>query len=380
MCIRDSTYDNTIIHSGFWGQDFAKTTGLTVWFPDRYLQFKQLLGYYKNLDWNRSNWLEFLNWYYDRDDIRPSAVSLNASGVGANNDFHLHWTKSYDLSKVVYSVVEATDTILAFSDGCENANLWNLAGFTLSAVNAHSGTYSFFSGNASNLQNYMETHNNISIEYLGLLTLWLHHNIEEPDDSLIIQYGPFTDIHYGASNGWAERRVILPSGNHPVRISYRTSSAGNMGGGYVDDIAVYELDDAYFIRKAHQDTSLYLYNKLRGSYFYLIYAEDRYENTGNVSNLLDVSVVEYAAPYSIPNPFQSSCYIAIDYPDTLNPEVVVYSISGRRVRKFPPNQITSKRIFWDGKDGDQRDVGAGVYVVVVKDNDFKRVGKIARQR
>jgi hypothetical protein len=374
------TYNKMVIHADFCGQDFANTTGLTVWFPGRYLQFKQLLGYYERLDWNRSQWLEFLNWFYGSDDIRPSVVSLQASSVGANNDFRLHWTKSYDLSAVTYHVVEAIDTTLAFNDQCENASLWDLSGFTLSSVNAHSGTCSFFSGNASNLRNYMETQNNITIEHLGLLKIWLHHNIEEPDDSLIIQYGPFEDIHYGVSNGWVERRVILPSGNHRIRISYHTSSAGNMGGCYIDDVTLHNLDDGYVIREAHQDTSLYLYNELRGRHLYTVYAEDRYKNTANVSNVLGVSVTEYAAPYSIPNPFQSSCYIALDYPDTLHPEVEVYSLSGSRVKRFEPNQIANKKIFWDGKDEDQRDVGAGLYIVLVKDKSFKKIGKIARQR
>ena len=95
---------------------------------------------------------------------------------------------------------------------------------------------------------------------------------------------------------------------------------------------------------------------------------------------MEVSVSEYATPYSIPNPFQSSCYIALDYPDTLNPEVEVYSIRGSRVKKFQPDQITDKRILWDGKDEDGRDVGAGIYIVLIKDKNFKKVGKIARQR
>ncbi|KPL15500.1 hypothetical protein AMJ74_01355, partial [candidate division WOR_3 bacterium SM1_77] len=103
-------YIRTVLYTAHWGDDFSNTTGLTVWFPDEYRQFKQLLNYYQTLDWTGSKWLEFLNWFYDSDDIKPTAISIAAGNIGTNNDFRLSWTEAYDLSRVKYHVAEAVDT------------------------------------------------------------------------------------------------------------------------------------------------------------------------------------------------------------------------------------------------------------------------------
>lgn len=375
-----TAYSRTIVAAHHWGQEFSKTTGLTVWFPDKYLQFKQLLDRYTSLRWVGSKWLVFLNWFYDTDDIRPTTPHVSASSPGGKNDFSLFWSRSYDLAAVTYNIVESRDTSLTFHDPCEDSSQWYLNGFTLSSVNPHSGNYSFFSGNAVNIATHIETRDNITVQTMGLLSIFLHYSTEDRGDSLVIEYGSFQDVHYGVSNGWIERRVILPPGSSPIRISYHTNGAVNMGGCYIDDVELHELNEGLFVRQNHQDTSIYIYNKLRGDYLYSVWARDRYQNTSNISALLSLSIEEYAVPYSIPNPFQTTCYIAVDYPDTLSPTVEIYSLRGARVRKFEPGQIINKRIYWDGKDEQNRDVGSGIYFILLKANGFERLGKVARQR
>lgn len=374
------TYAQTIVHSDHCGEAFENTTGLTVWFPDVYRQFKQLLQNYQYLDWIQSNWLNFLNWFYNCDDIRPTAPLLAATEPGNDNDFHLHWTKSLDLAPVKYHVIQATGMTPVFVDQCEDSNLWNFAGFALSSSNAHTGDHSFFSGNAGNLNNYIETTEKIVIETLGLMSIYLDYNTEDMVDSLIIEYGNFRDVHYGYSNGWVERKVILPSGDHSIRISYHTNTTNNQGGCYIDDVYLYELTAGHFIRNNLQDTMLYIFNKPLGNYLFAGYAEDAYANTSNLSNLLNVSVTGYAAPYSIPNPFQTSCNIIVDCPDTLDPSVEIYSLRGVQLKKFHHDEIVDGKVYWDGKDHAGRDVGSGVYFVLVRSTRFKRIGKIARQR
>jgi hypothetical protein len=373
-------YSRTIVAAHHWGEEFSRATGLTVWFPDKYLQFKQLVDLYMSLRWVGSKWLVFLNWFYDTDDIRPTTPHVNTSLPGGKNDFSLRWSKSYDLASVTYNIIESCDTTLTLHDPCEDSSQWNLNGFTLSPVNPHSGSFSFFSGNTANTTTHIETRDNITIQTMGLLSIFLHYSTEDMADSLVIEYGSFQDVHYGVSNGWTERRVILPPGSNPIRISYRTNGAVSMGGCYIDDVELYELKEGLFVRQNHQDTCIYIYNKLRGNYLYSVWARDRYGNTSNVSNLLGLSIEEYAVPYSIPNPFQTTCYITVDYPDTLSPAVEIYSLRGARIRKFEPGQIINKRIYWDGKDEQGRDVGSGIYFVLLKDSSFERLGKIARQR
>lgn len=375
-----AAYDQTIVHCDYWGEAFKNTTGLTVWFPDLYQQFKQLLQNYQNLDWVQSNWLSFLNWFYDCDDIRPTDLLLTATTPGSDNDFRLYWNESYDLAPVQYHVVQAEGMDPVFADACEDSNLWNFSGFVLSTYNPHTGSHSFFSGNVGDLNSYIETKENVVIEDVGLLSIYLHYSTEDMVDSLVIQCGDFRDVHYGHSNGWIERRAVLPSGEHPIRVSYHTNATNNQGGCYVDDVNLYELTNGRFIRRELLDTTLYVFNNLRGNYLLTAYAEDAYANKSNTSNSINVSVTDYAVPYSIPNPFQTSCYIAVDFPDTLEPSVEIYSLRGKRIRTFGPALILDGRVHWDGRDDAGRDVGSGIYFVLVRDTGFKKIGKIARQR
>ncbi len=380
-----TAYDRLVVASEHWGEDFAQTTGLTVYFPYDYPDFKQLVDNYVGLTWaQETQWPRFLNWYYDADDMRPTDVTLTSSDVGADNDFRLTWDASYDLSPVTYSIVEIMGLESGlFYSACEDTDQWYVDGFSLSSTNVYAGNYSFFSGNTSNLDNSIETRNPIFIEDLGILSIFLDYNTEDMADSLIIEYGSFIDVHYGLSDGWQERTVILPPGNNTLKISYRTNSTTNRGGCYVDEIEVTGINGRY-IRQNLSDTTLYIYNKLLGNalYGYVVYPQDSYNNTGNVSNISTVVIPTFAVPYSLPNPFQTSCDIIIDAPGGIELIVEVYALSGRLVRKFSAQEIQDDRVYWDGKDTKGRDVGSGLYYVVARDmnGSFKRIGKIARQR
>jgi hypothetical protein len=374
-------YRNAVVESAYWGDSFARATGLTVWFPYGYPHFKELVGSYVGLDWTASAWPQFLNWFYNADDIRPTAVQLTASPVGADNNFRFYWNKSFDLAPTIYGVIEAEDPpVILFHDAADDSSLWNFNGFALSNAQHHSGNYSFFSGNTINLNNSIETKNPVSIADLGLLDLYLFYNTQDFTDSLVIEYGPFRDVHYGYSDGWINRRAILPAGAYPLKITYRTDAATNLGGCYIDDIYVYELTAGRYIRQDLADTTLYVFNKSRGDFNYAVLPVDRYANFGDVSKFVPVSLTDYAQPYSLPNPFQNECDLILDYPDSINPAVQIFSIAGRKVKNFPPGSIPNKKVHWDGRDNQGRTVGAGMYFILVEGGSFKRLGKIARQR
>ena len=377
-----NSYQSAIVESAWWGDGFAGVTGLTAWFPYEYSHFKQMVGSYLGLDWTGSSWPRFLNWYYNCDDIRPTAPVISASEAGRDNDFRLSWTKSFDLAPVTYKVLEAEDTARVFFDACEDSSLWDFSGFALSNTQYHSGSFSFFSGNASNLANTMETKGPVTIENLGLLDLYLNYNTQDRTDSLIIECGPFRDVHYGLSAGWINRRVVLPTGTYPLKITYRTDASTNLGGCFVDDIRVSNLTAGRYIRSDFSDTTLRVFNKIRGDYYYAVQPVDRYANFGDVSDFVPVALNNFAQPYSLPNPFQDGCYLVLDYPDGLQPQVHVISLSGREVRTFGSGSIVyeNKRVYWDGRDNEGRTVGAGIYFLLVEDGSFKKLGKIARQR
>jgi hypothetical protein len=378
-----NVYANAVIASGSWGPEYSNTTGLSVWCPYEYLHFKQLVDHYRQLLWAQSRWCAFLNWYYDSDDIRPSCThSLQTSEVGQDNDFRLSWNGSFDLAPVTYDVIEnVADSITdVFSNPCEDVNGWIVNGFTLDSFRVYSGSYSFFSGNGSDLMHWIETSTALDIEHLGILSMYLYYTTEDIDDSLIIQYGDITDVHYGSSQGWQVRRLLVPPGSHRLRISYHTDGATNLGGCYIDEITLQDLDRGRYVQRLYQDTVLHVYNKERGVYQYAVVASDRYGNAANLSDLVQCELERYAVPYSIPSPFQDACDIFLDFPDTVQPTVTIFSLSGRKLREFPPEDVTDRMIHWDGTDDAGRVVGAGVYFVVLHEGAFTRIGKVARQR
>lgn len=373
-------YNQTIIASASWGAELSRLTGITTFFPDRYIEFKNLVNIYLLLDYNESRWANFLNWFYGQDDIRPTCPIVSVSGTGKDNDFTLFWNRSFDLSPVVYNVIELTDTLLLFDDPCEDSSLWLFNGFSLVKNISHNGAGSFFSGNSSNLNNSVITRTNLKIDNLALLDLYLFYNTEDMADSLIIEYGTKKFVYYGRSGTWQHCRLILPEGNEPLKIYYHSNGSINNGGVYIDDIKLYELVSGRYVRNNYSDTTLYIFNKLKGEYYYGVYAEDFYGNQSHLSELVKANVTNFAIPYSIPNPFQKDCEIVLDLPDNVMPTVYIYSIAGRLIRKFEPSSIVNKKIFWDGKDNNHKDVGAGIYFILVKDKKFSVIGKIARQK
>ncbi|OGC39657.1 hypothetical protein A2Y85_03870 [candidate division WOR-3 bacterium RBG_13_43_14] len=371
-------YHKAIVSHGYWGDVYSRTSGMTIWYPLNYHRFKSLIDYYQPLKWSACLWSRFLNWWYNSDDIRPLPVNINAIKHGKRID--LNWTRAFDLAPVKYYLLEGLSPQLIFNDSCENDEQLYLQGFDINVNNPYSGVYSLFSGNASDLDNIAWTKEPIKINKTGLLVMQLHYNTEDLIDSLIVEYGSFKDIFYGNSSGWKERRVVLPAGNSRLRIRYRTNPVNNRGGAYIDDIFVYDLDECRFLRTEFGDTNLMIYNPLYGDRNYAVYAIDPYSNISNLSNFSEIMVDEYADPFSIPNPFTTACVIILDYPDRINPTVEIFSVDGRRIRKYGSEVIDEKRVYWDGNDEGGNICGAGLYYVLVIGDDFKKIGKIARQR
>jgi hypothetical protein len=376
-------YAKIILRSENWGTQYSGISGLDIWFPLYYEQFKQLSPYYRPLSWNQSQWQSFLNWFYDQDDIRPEPTSITSIAITGNN-YRLYWHDSYDLADVTYTALLMTDTVSIFHDNAEDTLQWQLDGFTLNPDTVHSGSFSFFSGNASNLVSSMTTKQPIDLHGAGLLSLYMNYQTEDMHDSIIIKFGisPIAS-YYGSSSGWINRRVLLPSVTDPISIEYRTNASINNGGCYIDDITVQELTNdreiGGVIARHHADTTIFVFNELKGEYLAAVRPCDTYGNTGDLSAFYHFSIEEYAIPYSLPNPFQDDCTIVLDYPDSLQPVVKILSISGRLVRQFGYDAIHEKQISWDGTDLNGHPVSAGLYFIVLHDKTFTRIGKIARQ-
>jgi hypothetical protein len=375
-----NAYLSAIVSAESWGSGFSNTSGLSVWFPYTYPGFKQLIDTYCMLSWIGSSWASFLNWFYDSDDIRPTQVSVSSNEPGNDNDFLLSWTNSFDLADVQYSIIECGDTASILYEPCEDTVNWYMNGFTLSTNNVYSGTFSFFSGNTGSADHFLRTKNPIALDSYGLLSVYLWYNTEDMTDSLTIMCNGIYDVHYGRSGGWIERRVLIPEGTDYLEVTYTTNTSINNGGCYIDDVRIYELHTGRFARQGLNELSLYMFNKERGDYTYFVRPEDTYGNLGNISLPVGVRIQEFAAPYANPNPFQDACMIVLDYPDSLDPSVEIFSLAGRSVRRFTGTDINNKAVYWDGKDHSGQETGSGLYFILVTDGSFKMIGKIARQR
>jgi hypothetical protein len=387
-------FDSLVIAYHNVGTFYPEARGLSVWFPDNYLRFKQRAKSYQNLGFaKKTGWLEFLNQYYHSDDIKPEMTNVRTSKIGSRNNFKVNWDAVYDFAGVTYELVEvAQDTLILF-DQANNLNAWNVTSFSLSSNHSFSTSQSFFSGNVSNLDSRLELKQSVSIPKGGLLSFYAYYNTEEnilggkfKRDIFYIEVTNDTlwkaiDSFYGTSTDWTEYRYILDnSSDCRIRFSYRSDSSVNLadGGVYIDDIKIYSFGHRRTIVSNYPDTSFDIFNVPKDIYKYAVIPIDGFGNKGNVSQFSPTSVERYAEPFSKPNPFFTECNIFCDYPKEEEPKVYVYTLSGELVKRFEFEEIKDNEVYWNGKNWNGREVGSGIYLVLVKSKNFSKLGKIAK--
>ncbi|MEO0226127.1 MAG: clostripain-related cysteine peptidase [candidate division WOR-3 bacterium] len=360
--------------------------GVAVWFPDTYFpDFKPLIQSYTGLVWSKeTGWERFLNWFYNKDDLPPTQPSITFSQV-ADNNLTIYWSKAYDLASVRYNLIEGRGILAVYEDAMEDTSLWLLNGFSFSSTRQRSGTFSLFTGQGNRLDNSAQLKNPVYLDNFGLTTFYASFDIEERNDSLIFEVKrgegdwQIKKAVYGLNPNWTEYRIMIDEpGTYQFRFRYRTDSARAQPGGYIDDLKISLIQDARYLIQDFPDTSFYLFNKPSGVYYFTVNATDLYNNQSNYSQFQSIALEDYATPYSIPNPFIRDCTIILDYPDNppSPPIVEIYSIDGRKIKRF--SSVIGKRIYWNGKGDDGKDVGSGLYFVSLHTGSFKRLGKIAR--
>jgi Clostripain family len=393
------TFDSLILANRSVDSYYPQAKGLAAWFPDNYLRFKERASLYQNLIFaNKTGWAEFLNQYYHSDDIKPPMIdSLHISKVGSRNNFTIYWNAVYDLAGVTYQLNEIANDQEALNEKADSLNLWDTASFNLSTNHSFSPPTSFFSGNGNNLNSRLEFKAPIALPQGGLLSFYAYYNTEEN-----IENGKFKrdicylevtndtiwqriDSLYGISNSWNEYRYLLDSSysNCRIRFNYKTDSSVYLfdGGIYIDDVIITKFGHNRTIVTDYPDTSFNIFNIPKDIYKYLVMPKDGFGNKGMVSQFSRVESIErYAEPYSKPNPFftETGCNIYCDYPPEEVPEVYIYTLSGELVKKFEFNSIINNEVYWDGKNRNGKEVGSGIYLVLVKSKKFFKLGKIAK--
>lgn len=375
------------------GSDLEHASGLAIWFPGNYLALKGSIASYMTLGFaGESGWPQFLNRYFGTDDVKPGQPAITKVRQGSRSDSRLWWNSCFDLAPVRYSLYEATRAEVVFNDNGDDFSNWINLGWTTSTQQAHSGQTSFFSDSASNLANFIESVEPLSLPAGGLLSFYAWYATQEDWDSLAgftrdicyVEWSPdrgtwhALDSLYGDNRSWHERRYVLDSAARYLRFRYVTNASLNEQGVFLDDIKVYAFDTMRTAAADISDTTAAVFGVPRDTlgYSYFVTATDSFNNVSMASQFYRVEVTSWAEPYTRPAPFAGACDLVLDFPAGQTPEVLIYTLSGTLVRRL---EASADRVrAWDGKNEAGRELADGLYLVVVQGPSFKKLGKIAK--
>jgi hypothetical protein len=369
-------------------------SGIAIWYPDNYLALKNLAASYLTLGFAReSGWPQFLNRYFGTDDVKPEQPVINTARQGSRGDARLWWNSCFDLAPVRYDLYEATRPEATFSDNSDGFENWIDAGWTISTQQVHSGQTAFFSGSANNLANAMESAEPLHLPGGGLLSFYAWYATQEDWDSLAgftrdvcyIEWSSdrgewhVLDSLYGEGKSWQERRYVLPPAREVyLRFLYVTNASYNEQGVFLDVVRVYAFDTLRTVAAGIADTTAAVFGVPRDTagYCYFVTATDSFGNVSMASQFYRLDVKTWAEPYTRPAPFSGACKLVLDFPAGEAPDVLIYTLAGALVRRFPA--VTERVLAWDGKNEHRRSLADGLYLIVVRSTHFRKVGRIAK--
>ncbi len=377
------------VSSGAWLSD---ARGLACWFPSRYLSLKSLHESYARLSFaDRVGWTAMLNRFFGSDDVEPTRPDITRHRF-ARGGLRLWWHRARDLAPVRYTLYGASAVDEAQSDPCEDLGRWMARGWTASAARFRSGARSLFSGIGANLDNSIESAEPVALPEGGLLSLYAWHDLRESEDSAGIERdivrvewadrrGDWRSLDslYGSATEWRERRWVLPAADSAyLRLRFTTHGAVSGAGCYIDDIKVYVLAGTEPVASGLEDTTFELTGLERNpaGYSWFVTAADSFGNLSDAGQFYAVPVEDWAEPYTLPAPFSGACRLALDFPAGEECRVSVFTLSGMLVRRF--EGVKERELAWDGRNQYGRGIAAGVYLVVVEADGFRRVGRIAK--
>lgn len=384
---------NPLIIANATAGNYPNARGISVWFPFRYLDFKNKINEYRQLRFADSvPWLKFLNNYFAADDVKPETPLIQDQRIGTRGDVRLWWTRSWDLTPVKYQLYQTTQPTITLLDHADSLTNWETNGWTLSTRNAHSPAQAFFSGSANNLNQWLALKTPINLPAGGLLSFYSYYSTQETEDTLgnIIRDICYLEIStdrtnwqaldsiYGSGESWQEFRYLLPPAESLyVRFRYTTDQSLNRLGVFIDDIRI-EKFQTLRLALVTPETTAYLFNLAQETtgYYFLVRAQDSAGNYSNLSPYYPIKIKTWAEPYTLPAPFSGQCQLRLDFPAGETPDVYIYTLSGILVKKF--SKINTRIIDWDGKNQHGKDLADGIYLVIVQGKNFKKIGKIAR--
>lgn len=322
----------------------------------------------------------------------PTIAPIETSYDG---NYVVHWTPVRPARNAPDKwELEELQNLSVTADGFESGTSnWVLQGATQSTTQKHSGNYSVFLGNSSNMSNWVVTKYPYPVTSVNdSVTFWVWHNLENNYDigvcEVSIEGKHWTQLHdryTGNSSGWVRKAYSLaPWLGKSVFIRFHACSddGTNSGGMYVDDIyPVPVFGTQTTISNNLTDTLFSFTGKPDGHYYYRVRGHNAAWGWGDFGGLTDVVVggsgvaQEPARPAVTPGktairtlaPNPVTTWLTVDYA-VARPGPVrldVYSSTGGRVRTLATGLHSAGefQVRWDGRDEAGRQVANGIYVL-----------------
>jgi hypothetical protein len=327
------------------------------------------------------------------DGIVPPPDIYPLDTVPPNFTIAWHAKHTDDNHPIAWELVELTNPSVIEDDLESGTDRWLLNGYSLSTTQAHSGTHSFFSGDANNIDHAAQTAHPYLVQEGDSITFWCYYNLENNYDVSVAEISENTKEWFnldtmrinGNSGGWV--RYAFPLADwvgRSVYFRFRTmyDNGVTSGGFYVDDISpVCLFADVTTISSTITDTTYDFTSHDTGEYYYYVRGENTMWGWGDYSCLEQIVVDATAiaengsttllTPMLKVSPTVFSEHVTIEFvlgnQQSTAPAVVeIYNAAGMLVRQISlthDNVPTPGRIIWDGKDTRGRMLTNGVYFV-----------------
>jgi hypothetical protein len=151
------------------------------------------------------------------------------STVAPGTQFYLYWQRSdvdtFNLANS-YRVTMLTDRSLVYQD-FESTSGYTLRGFTRNNSNHHSGSYSAYSGQGTNLRRYVTLDERLKVQPGEALTFWTLYNIQTGYDYAYVQ------VSSDGGETWWELNGNLSTSENPHRHNKGYGITGSSSGNWV---------------------------------------------------------------------------------------------------------------------------------------------------
>jgi hypothetical protein len=329
----------------------------------------------------------------------PVPFVLSGSG-----DYTVSWNGpvTADTQVALYELTEKQGPA-AVSDGAESGSgRWNLGGWSVSGVRKWSGSFSFYSGDADNLNRIMIAKEGYLVQPGDAFRFRAWYDIEMNWDyayailsvdggrSFVNLPGTGTTMNdpngnnadhgiTGTSAGWQLHTYDLtPWIGQTVWLGLRYFTDGGVSneGFYADDLhPVQTWTTMTVLSSTIAGTSWAVTGRPDGSYWYSVRGRDaesdwgypsaNQEITVEAATLVEVAGTSTAFSLSAgsPNPFRGGTAIRFALPAPGEHSLVVFDVAGRQVRSLSSGKAEAGAhlVSWDGRNDEGRLVPSGVY-------------------